>query len=195
VVPIPRKPALVNVEDAVPPKTAVEPLMLRPKNDPVEVACGVVRKPRLLIVVVPVAPNAAPPEESVPAAKRFVPVAFTKLKLPERESVPPSVVLPETLKAPRTVEEPLTKSDVVVPPAKENAWPVMRPVFEILKSVVVAQRLVEDEMVKRFKACVVVVGEAPIEKSAYGVVVPMPRVPCDVMVVVAVAPKEAVLPD
>jgi hypothetical protein len=69
---------------------------------------------------------------------------------------------------------------------------VVEPVFEMLKSVEVAHVAVEDAIVKRFKLCDVVVGDAPIAKSADGDVVPMPSRPAEVMVVVPVAPKAEV---
>lgn len=68
---------------------------------------------------------------------------------------------------------------------------VVEPVFEMLKRVEVAQLLVEDAIVKRLSACAVVVGDAPIAKSADGEVVPMPIEPFEVIVVVAVAPNDA----
>ena len=146
----------------------------------------------------------------------LVSVAFVAKRLPivaavEEENGMMEVERPLTLRTPLMVVEPFTKSalvvapvvvklvmmaevapnDVVVPFWKEKLMPVVRPVLEMLKRVEVAQREVEDAMVKRLSAWVVVVGDAPIAKSAAGVVVPIPMVPALVMVVVAVVPIEA----
>ena len=83
-------------------------------------------------------------------AKSEVPVAlaqvvFAKVELPVTESVPPSVVLPETLNALSIVEEPLTKSALVVAP---------------VKSALVAPRLVEVALVKEKLVPLIAVVEA-----------------------------------
>ena len=109
----------------------------------------------------------------------------------------PKVAPPVALNWPVMVEEPVTARLVVVPLWREKVPPVMRPVFEMVKSVVVAKAAVEEEMAKRVVGTTVlpVVEAAKIERSAYGEEVPIPKVPSwelKVSVVVPVAPKRTV---
>ena len=85
--------------------------------------------------------------------------------------------VPPTLSGPAMVVEPAI---------------VTFPVFDTAKSVEVAQIPVEEEMLKSVPNCPgVVVGDADIDMSANGEVVPTPILPCPVIVVVPVAPKTA----
>src|SRR5216683_2369420 len=85
--------------------------------------------------------------------------------------------------APKDVEVELTKTELE---------PVSKPLLSRLRSVVVENvpaTQVVDEMVKRF--WFVEDALTSIERLAYGVVVPMPRKPAPVIVVVPVRPNAA----
>jgi len=73
---------------------------------------------------------------------------------------PPIVAPPSALNWPVIVEEPVTARLVVVPEVRLNDWPVMRPVFEMLKSVEVAKDAVEDAITKS-----VLVVEAKVDEE------------------------------
>ena len=92
----------------------------------------------------------------------------------------------------KAVDDAFWKKEVRLEPMFNGPAIVVEPVFDTAKSVEVAHRPVEEEMVKRFRGTLgVVVGEAKMERSPQGVVVPMPREPVEVKVEVPVAPKAA----
>lgn len=135
--------------------------------------------------------------DAVPETKRLVVVALVSNVFPK--SVVEERRLEESeLNAPWTVVEPVTLSaEVVAPPLSMSDCPVMSPVFEMVNSEVVANALVEEEMLKSVVGTMVLPVEeaAKMEKVAKGEEVPKPRAPSwllKVSEVVPVAPKRTV---
>ena len=110
-------------------------------------------------------------------AKKFVVVAEVKRVLP-KSVVEERRFEDSELKAPVTVEEPVTAKAVVVPFWSENACPVMSPVLERLKSVVVEKRPPELVVLEIWKREVFVDDAlARRPRVAKGVLVPIPTDP------------------
>ena len=141
------------------------------------------------------------------------PLAFTLRSVAARLVIASDVVVPlvneKLVPLSAVVEAPVNERyvpEIAVVEAKLNVWEVfavdviaplvvIAPVFEIAKSVVVAQPPVDDAMTKRLLLATVVVGVAKMERSANGEEVPMPSEPVLVIVVVPVAPKAAFEPE
>jgi hypothetical protein len=118
-------------------------------------------------------------EVEVAACSDVAPVTERDARLVAPAVSPPRVAPPTAFNCPATVVEAVTaREPVVVPLCKEKALPVIRPVLDTEKRVVVATPADEEAMAKREvgKTTPLVV-EAKIENWANGLEVPRPRRP------------------